>query len=74
MTRKAKTVTVKCCACGKKSRPIVPRSPAAPTLTALEVLHAEDGWAYQIGFFAMMTGDHSPLCPDCVKKAKKAKE
>ena len=71
--KKPKGLIITCCECGAKSRPVNPPSPAAPTLTALEVLHKESGWAYQIGFFPMMTGNHSPLCPDCVRAAKENK-
>jgi hypothetical protein len=59
-----KKIRVACCECGEKSRLVLPRSPAAPVLTALEQLEKE-GWAYQIGFFAMLTGDHRPVCPQC---------
>lgn len=60
-------IKITCTGCGTKSRPVLPRSPAAPVLTALEELHEESGWAYQVGFFAMLTGEHYPLCPVCAK-------
>lgn len=69
-----KTVVVTCCSCGKKSQPVKPSSPAAPMLTALEYLHEKEGWAYQIGFFTMLTGDHRPLCPACAKGGHREKE
>jgi hypothetical protein len=64
---RTKPVIITCHACGTKSQPVTPRSPAAPILTALEALKPL-GWAYQIGFFPMLTGDHSPLCPACAKR------
>lgn len=70
MPRKSsKKVIISCCKCKAKSRPVDPPSPAAPVLTALEVLHKESGWAYQVGFFSMLSGEHYPLCPACVKTA-----
>lgn len=71
--KKVKGLIITCCECGHKSRPVDPPSPAAPELTALEVLHKESGWAYQVGFFSMMSGNYSPLCPDCVRAAKENK-
>lgn len=70
MAKKSKKVIISCCQCKAKSRPVDPPSPAAPILTALKVLHKESGWAYQIGFFAMMSGEHYPLCPACVQATK----
>lgn len=64
-------VEVTCCNCGATASAPA-SSPAAPMLTALEAL-AKEGWAYQIGFSTMLTGDHRPLCPKCVKEAKDAK-
>lgn len=66
MPRKSsKKVIISCCKCKVKSRPVDPPSPAAPVLTALEVLHKESGWAYTVGFFSMLSGEHYPLCPTC---------
>lgn len=59
-------VQIRCTNCGAKSRSVLPRSPAAPTLTALEEL-ASEGWAYQIGYFAMVTGEYYPICPECAR-------
>jgi hypothetical protein len=68
---KRTTLRMVCCACGERSRPVAPRSPAAPALTALEELHRE-GWAYRLGFHSMLTGDYAPLCPRCVAGARAA--
>lgn len=67
--KRVASVVVACSSCGAKSDPVVPTSPAAPVLTALEQLKPL-GWAYQIGFFSMMTGDYVPLCPKCAASAK----
>lgn len=63
-----KTHKITCRECGyAKSFPF--SSPAAPILTALENAEKE-GWAYQIGFMAMLTGEHYPICPKCRKEVK----
>ncbi len=61
-------VALECVECGKKSS-FEASSPAAPILTACEEA-AKVGWSYQVGFFAMLTGDHKPRCPKCTKKAQ----
>lgn len=65
-----KAIRLVCEACGVKSKPVIPTSPAAPVLTALEILHEEEGWSYQIGFFTMLTGDHHPRCKECSQKGE----
>lgn len=63
-TRKM-TGTLTCVGCGKKQSFRI-TSPAAPTLSMCE--EAEKvGWSYSIGFFAMLTDDHTPRCPACTK-------
>ena len=57
-------VVATCTMCGEKSRPVVGASPAASLLTGMEVL-GKDGWRYAVGFTAMATGDHRPVCPKC---------
>jgi len=55
---------LKCEVCEKKSATYKASSPAAPDLTICEEANKDAGWAYNIGFFAMMIG-HRTLCPDC---------
>lgn len=64
---KKDTVTLTCVGCGKKQAFRAP-SPAAPELTASEE-SAKVGWTYEVGFFAMLTGDHQNRCPACSKKS-----
>lgn len=54
-----------CVSCGAESPPVTPASPAAPILTACEALERAHGWTFEIGFFAMLTGDHRPRCAAC---------
>jgi hypothetical protein len=65
-----KAIEVKCVQCGAAEH-VKPSSPAAPMLTALEKLRPK-GWSYQIGFFAMLTGEHHQLCPVCNGNSRKA--
>jgi len=70
--RAASKGTIKCVGCGEKGTfPIT--SPAAPALSMCEEA-AKVGWGYQIGFFAMMTGDHQPVCPKCIKRTRGVQE
>jgi hypothetical protein len=69
-TKKKATVRVTCKVCGVSvDAPFT--SPAAPMLTALEGLESK-GWAYEVGFFSMLTGDHNPRCPECKGKKVEA--
>jgi DNA-directed RNA polymerase subunit RPC12/RpoP len=60
-------IKVACVDCGTQSRSVLPCSPAAPILTALEALEG-DGWTYTIGFTEMMTGMHNQRCPECSRR------
>jgi hypothetical protein len=60
---KHKLVTLTCTDCKTKAK-FPASSPAAPALTASEA-SAKKGWSYEVGFFAMMTGDHKNRCPKC---------
>ncbi len=62
-------VTLTCEGCGLKEA-FPASSPAAPILTASESSEKK-GWSYQIGFAAMLTGDHHNRCPTCTKKLAK---
>lgn len=65
---KTKSILVRCMAPGcKTSVRVVPSSPAAPMLSALEKLSPK-GWGYQIGFFAMLTGNHEQRCPQHARR------
>lgn len=55
-----------CDTCGKTSKVVQYASSAAPELTILEALEPE-GWAYTIGFWAMLAG-HQVMCPNCCVK------
>lgn len=44
---------------------------AATELTACETAHAQDGWGYTIGFWAMLLG-HQVMCPDHAKGSEPA--
>jgi hypothetical protein len=52
-----------CVECTKHSNTYPIKSPAAPELSLCEQAEA-DGWAYDIGFFAMLRG-HTTVCPAC---------
>lgn len=52
------------CACGVVSKTYAVTSPAAPDLSICEQAHEVEGWAYSMGFFAMMLG-HVVMCPTC---------
>lgn len=67
-------VELTCIACGVHA--VFPASsPASPILTACEYAHKNHGWSYQIGFFAMLTGDHHPRCRECtLTKRPRAEE
>ena len=58
-------VEVTCWRCGR-TEAFEASSPAAPMLTACERAHKDKGWGFEVGFFAMMTGDHRPVCPQCL--------
>jgi hypothetical protein len=66
MRSKHKTGKLKCSVCGDTGIFLI-TSPAAPTLSMCEEA-AKVGWSYSIGFSAMMTDDHHPICPDCLKR------
>ena len=53
-----------CSECGNGSAPYAITSPAAPELSICEQA-ANDGWVYDLGFFAMLAG-HNTKCPACV--------
>lgn len=59
-------ILVRCSRCGRAEK-FPATSPAAPMLSALEFAETK-GWAYQVGFFSMLTGDHNPVCPECMKR------
>lgn len=61
--KKGKSGRLVCDNCEKTSDPYKVTSPAAPHLSVCEE-SKKDGWAYSIGFFAMLAG-HSVACPDC---------
>lgn len=63
--RNPKPLSLACVSCGVMSPAVVPSSPAAPILTACEKLHAVHGWSFEVGFAAMLTGDHRPRCASC---------
>lgn len=50
--------------CDSKSKSYKPASPAAPALTICEAAHDAEGWAFDVGFFAMIQG-HTVYCPTC---------
>lgn len=58
-----KSATLTCATCGT-SATFPASSRAAPELTACEKAHEQAGWAYTIGFQAMMFG-HDVQCPAC---------
>lgn len=58
----ATKVELTCEVCGTK-RKFRASSPAAPILTASKE-SKKAGWSYQVGFEAMLTGDHHNRCPD----------
>lgn len=55
--------------CDSKSKSYAPSSPAAPALTVCEAAHKAEGWAFDVGFSAMILG-HTVYCPACVKALK----
>lgn len=52
--------------CTTRSKSYRPRSPAAPELTVCEAAHKTEGWAFTLGFFAMLMG-HKVFCPEHAK-------
>ena len=52
-----------CIDCDAESKIYSIHSPAAPELSLCEQAE-QDGWAYDIGFFAMLCG-HTTKCPRC---------
>jgi len=66
-----KYVTLTCVDCKVKAK-FPAASPAAPVLTASEASEKK-GWSYEIGFAAMLTGDHQNRCPECTAKLATAK-
>jgi len=67
--RKGKTLRVTCCRCGAESAPYTITSPAAPELSVCEQAE-KDGWSFTVDFWAMMTGDHRTVCPDCTREGE----
>lgn len=55
--------TLVCEQCGARSKAYPCRSPAAPHLSACAAAEP-DGWAFTIGFFAMLAGPRC-ICPTC---------
>jgi len=53
--------------CQNKSKSYSTRT-AAPELDACEQAHEQEGWAYNIGFYAMMLG-HTVYYPKCIGKS-----
>ena len=60
---KVKKATLICEKCGARSGTYEVQT-AAPELEACEKAHEKEGWAYNIGFWAMLTG-HTVYCPAC---------
>ena len=64
---------LQCDSCKKLSPTYKATSPAAPELTICEQAYKEHGWAYNIGFQAMLMG-HTVYCPACAKGEENAKQ
>lgn len=61
-----KTRKLICDFCDVESKSYTPNSPAAPDLDVCEQAEKAEGWAFDIGFWAMLKG-HTCACPKCKK-------